>query len=185
MYIPLEEVARATLDALDRRWYELANIVQYHLYCDGSYTLPAFAASRKPEITQKTRWPSVITTQYTPRMQIEHIVGVAAGPLVESEMHQHGLKVQPVETLEASAVHQAVKWALRQTHPVTRFFDCDGAGFPAAGLAIPSAETRAIASATRALVHFAESHGVNITFTHVHSHKGHGLNELADTVAKA
>ena len=34
-------------------------------------------------------------------------------------------------------------------------------------------------------VHYAESHGVHIKFTHVHSHQGHGLNELADNMAKA
>ena len=48
-----------------------------------------------------------------------------------------------------------------------------------------SAETRTIAMATRALNHDAEAHGVTIKFTHVHSHQGHGLNELADNVAKA
>ena len=52
-------------------------------------------------------------------------------------------------------------------------------------VATPSADTRTIATATRALVHYAESHGVHIKFTHVHSHQGHGLNELADNMAKA
>ena len=69
--------------------------------------------------------------------------------------------------------------------PSNYFLDCAGASYPAAGLANPSAETKAIATATRALVHYAESHGVNIKFTHVHSHQGHGLNEFADNVANA
>ena len=34
-------------------------------------------------------------------------------------------------------------------------------------------------------MHYAESHGVRIEFTHVHSHQGHALNELADNMAKA
>ena len=105
--------------------------------------------------------------------------------MVESEMHQHEVEVQPAETSEAFTVHQAVKWALTQIHPVTAYFDCDGAGFPAAGLASPSVEASTIALATRALVFYAEAHGVNIKFTHVHSHRGHGLNELVDSVAKA
>ena len=65
------------------------------------------------------------------------------------------------------------------------YFDCAGACFPAAGLASLSEETRTIALATRALVHCAEAHAVTMNFTHVHSHQGHGLNELADNVAKA
>ena len=77
-----------------------------------------------------------------------------------------------------------MKLAITQTHPVTIFFGCTGAGFPTAELATLSVETRTIGLATRALAHFAESHGVNLTFTHVHSHKGHGLTELADNVAK-
>ena len=93
--------------------------------------------------------------------------------------------MQSPETSEAFAFHQAVKWTLTQTHSVTIYFDCVGAGFAAAELASPSAETRTIALATRALVHYAEAHGFTIHFTHVHSHQGHGLNELVDNVAKA
>ena len=82
----------------------------------------------------------------------------------------HGLKVQSAETAEVFAFHQAVKWALTPAHPVTIFYDCEGAGILAAGLATLSSETQTIAHATRALVHFAESHGVSIKFAHVHSH---------------
>ena len=42
-----------------------------------------------------------------------------------------------------------------------------------------------IERAPRALAHYAEGHGVTIKFAHVHSHQGHGMNELADNVAKA
>ena len=86
-------------------------------------------------------------------------------------------------------LHSAIKWALAQTgeawHPVTIYYDCAGAGDPAAGKATASAETKKIARATRALVHYAESHGVHIKFTHVHSLQGHAFNELADNMAKA
>ena len=67
---------------------------------------------------------------------------------------------------------------------MTIYVDCVGAGFPAAGLTSFFAEARTIALATRAGVHFAEAHGVTIHFAHVHSHQGHGLNELVDDVAK-
>ena len=69
--------------------------------------------------------------------------------------------------------------------PSRIFFDCAGAGQFAGGLATPSSDTTTIATATRDFVHYAESHGVHIKFTHVHSHQGHGLNELADNMAKA
>ena len=59
--------------------------------------------------------------QFTPRIQDEAIVGVAAGPMIQSEMEQQGLHVQSAETSEAFAFHQAVKWALAQAHPVTIF----------------------------------------------------------------
>ena len=83
---------------------------------------------------------------------------------------------------EVFAFHQVVKWALAPAHPVTFLFDCAGADKFAAGLAIPSSDTRIIATARRVLVHYAESHGVHIKFTHVHSHQGHGLG---DNMAKA
>ena len=104
-------------------------------------------------------------------------------------MAHHGLDKQSAETAEAFALHQAVKWALAQTsevwYPVTIFYDCAGASDPASGKATASVDTKQIARATRALVHYAESHGVRIEFTHVHSHQGHALNEPADNVAKA
>ena len=109
--------------------------------------------------------------------------------LFPQDMDHHGLETQSAETAEVFALHQAIKWALAHTgeslHPVTIFYDCAGAGDPAAGNATASAETKKIARATRALVHYAESHGVRIEFTHVHSHQGHALNEFADNIAKA
>ena len=152
LFIPLNEVARASLESLGCRSNSLANIVQYNLYCDGSFTLPALATSKRPERTQKAGWAFIIAAQYSPRAQDEAIVGVAAGPMVTGDIHQHGLQAQSAETSEAFALHQAVKWVFTQLFLVTIFFDCAGAGFPAAGLANPSTETRAIATATRAFV---------------------------------
>ena len=126
---------------------------------------------------RKQGGPFVIAVQTTPSVEDEVIVGIAAGLLLPQEMDQHGLETQSAETAEAFALHQAIKWAFAQTgeswHPVTIYYDCAGAGDPAAGKATASAETKKIARATRALVHYAESHGVHIKFTHVHSHRGH------------
>ena len=147
------------------------------------------ATTKKHGADQKAGWAFVVAAQTTPRAEDEVIVGIAAGPLLPQDMDHHGLERQSAETAEAFALHQAIKWALAQTgeswHPVTLFYDCAGAGDPAAGKATASAGTKKIARATRALVHYAESHGIRIEFTHVHSHQGHALNELADNMAKA
>ena len=153
MFVPLNEVARATLEKIDGRSIPLANIVQYNLYRDGSFTPPALATTKNAERTQKAGWAFVIAAQYYPRAPDETIVGVAASPMVQSDMDHHGLTLQSAETSGAFVFHQAVKWAIIQACPVTIFFDCAGAGLPAAGLANPFVETKAIAQATRALVH--------------------------------
>ena len=146
------------------------------------------ATTKKQGADQKAGWAFVVAGQTTPRAEDEVIVGIVAGPLLSQDMAYHGLDKQSAETAEAFALHQAVKWALAQTiflHPVTIVYDCAGAGDPASGKATASADTKIIARATRALVHYAESHGVRIEFTHFHSHQGHALNELADNMAKA
>ena len=91
--VPLNDVARATIESLDSRTNSPTNIVQYNLYCDGSYTRPAFATANHSEIIQKAGWAFIIAAQYFPRAQDEVIVGVAAGPMVLGDMHQHGLQV--------------------------------------------------------------------------------------------
>ena len=156
MFILLDEVARATLEGLDCRSNSLANIVQYNLYSDESFTLLAFATNKKAERTQKAGWAFIISAEYSPRAQDAAIVGAAFGPLVQRDMDQHGPTVQSAEASEAFAFHQAFKWAFLQPYPVTIVFDCAGAGFPAAGLANPSAEAKVIAKAKRAFVHYAE-----------------------------
>ena len=147
------------------------------------------ATTKKQGANQKAGWAFVVAAQTTPRSEDEIIVGIASGPLLPQDMAHHGLDKQSAETAEAFALHQAVKWALAQTrgvwHPVTIYYDCAGAGDPASGKATASEDIKQIARATRALVHYAESHGVRIEFTHVHSHQGHALNELADNMAKA
>ena len=104
----------------------------------------------------------MVTAQTLSSDRDEVIAGIAAGPLLPQEMARQGLTKQSAETAEAYALHQAVKCALAQTegvwHPVTIYYDCAGAGDPAAGRATPSADTKTIARATRALVHYAESH---------------------------
>ena len=181
IHVTLNELARAVLESLDCRINLVAQVVQYNLYCDGSYTPQTQPDSKKAGANQKVGWAFVIAAQFMPRIQEEAIIGLAAGPMIQSEMEQQGLQVQSAEASEAFALHQAVKWALAQAHgrkcaPVTMFYDCAGAGQPAPGLATPSSDTRTISTATRALVHYAESHGVHIRFTQVHSHQGHGLN---------
>ena len=78
---------------------------------------------KKAQRTQKAGWAFIIAAQYSPRAQDEAIVGMAAGPLIQSDMDQHGLTVQSAETSEAFAFHQAIKLALAQFYPVTIFFD--------------------------------------------------------------
>ena len=189
VHAELNEVARAAMDTLDFRFNSVPTTAQYKIYCDGSFTPPVHATTKREAADQKAGWAFVVTAQSSPTAADEVIVGIAAGPLLPQQIAQQGLTKQSAETAEAYALHQAVKWALAQTegswYPVTIYYDCAGAGDPAAGRATPSADTKTIARATRALVHYAESHGIHIEFEHVHSHQGHALNELADNMAKA
>ena len=122
-HVTLNEVARATLESLDCRMNSLAHVVQYNLYCDGSYTPPAFAITKRPGTIQNAGWAFIIAAQYSPRVQDEVIVWVAAGPMIQGEMDQQGLQVQSAETSEAFALHQSVKWAFSQPYPVTILLD--------------------------------------------------------------
>ena len=47
VHAELNELARAALDTLDSRSNLLPDIVQYNLYCDGSYTLQAHATTKR------------------------------------------------------------------------------------------------------------------------------------------
>ena len=127
VHAELNDVARGALDTLDCRFNLLPNIVQYHLYCDGSYTPQVHATTKRQGADQKAGWAFVIAAQTTPRVEDEVIVGIAAGPLLPQEMDQHVLETQSAETAEAVALHQAVKWALAPTgeswHPVTIYYD--------------------------------------------------------------
>ena len=55
LHVTLNEVARATLESLDCRINSIAQVVQHNLYCDGSYTLPVLASTKRPG-TIKKHW---------------------------------------------------------------------------------------------------------------------------------
>ena len=79
---------RAALESLDCRTNSVAQVVQHNLYCDGSYTPQTQPSSKKAGANQKAGWAFVIAAQFTPRIQDEAIIGVAAGPMIQSEMEQ-------------------------------------------------------------------------------------------------
>ena len=149
----LNDVSRAALDTLDCRFHLVPNVVQYNLYCDGSYTPQVHATTKRQGADQKAGWFFVIVARITPRAEDEVIVGIVAVPLMQKQMDQHSFQVQSAETFEVFALHQAVEWALSQSRPVTIFYDCAVASEPAAGKSTPSEDTKRIARATRALVH--------------------------------
>ena len=64
VHAELNEVARAALDLLDYRFNLLPNIVQYNLYCDGSYTPQVHATTKRQGATKKTGWAFVRDIMY-------------------------------------------------------------------------------------------------------------------------
>ena len=52
LHVTLNEVARAALESLDCRIHLIAQVFQYNLYCDGSYTSPTLAISKEPGTNQ-------------------------------------------------------------------------------------------------------------------------------------
>ena len=60
LHVTLNEVARATLESVDCRTNSLAHVVQYSLYCDGSYTPPALAGTKRPGTIKKAGWAFII-----------------------------------------------------------------------------------------------------------------------------
>ena len=103
------------MDTLDYRFNSLPTIVQYNIYCDGSFTPQVHATTKKQGADQKAGWAFVVAAQTTPRAEDEVIVGISAGPLLSQDMAYHVLDKQSAETAEAFAFHQAVKWSLAQT----------------------------------------------------------------------
>ena len=134
VHADVNEVASAAIDTLDYRFNSLPTIVQYNMYCDGSYTPEVHATTKKHGADQKAGWAFVVAAQTTPRPEDEVIVGIAAGPLLPQDMDHHGLETQSAETAEAFALHQAITWALIQTgeswHPVTMYYDLVRRGRP-------------------------------------------------------
>ena len=115
VHAELNEVAGAAIDKLDYRFNSLPTIVQYNIYCDGSFTPQVHATTNEQGADQEAGWAFVVAAQTTPRAEDEVIVGIASGPLLSQDMAYHGLDKQSAETAEAFAIHQAVKRAFAQT----------------------------------------------------------------------
>ena len=92
VHAELNEFARAALDTLDYRVNLVPTIVQYNIYCDGSYTLEVHATIKRHGTDQKAGWAFGVAAQTTPRVEDEVIVGIAAGPLLPEDMDHHGLE---------------------------------------------------------------------------------------------
>ena len=101
----LNEVARVAMDTLDYRLNSVATVVQYNLYCDGSFTFQVHATTKTQGADKKTGWALGIAAQTTPRAEDEVIVGIASGPLFPQEMFYHGLDNQAAETAAAFAIY--------------------------------------------------------------------------------
>ena len=86
----LHEVARAAMDTLDYRFNSVATVVQYHFYCDGSFTFQVHATTKKQGADKTTGWALGIAAQTTPRAEDEVIVGIASGLSLPQEIVYHG-----------------------------------------------------------------------------------------------
>ena len=64
-------------------------------------------------------------------------------------------------------------------------YDSTSAGKAAEGFYSAGPNIEAIARATTGIVHTLEAKSILVAFTHVHSHEGNPLYELADALAKA
>ena len=76
------------------------------------------------------------------------------------------------ELSEAIAVHEAVKWGLTRTEPITVHYDSKTAGQAAEGTALVAQNIAQITTATRGLVELAQTRGQAIAFEHVKLHEG-------------
>ena len=159
------------------------HVTTWHLYCDGSY----YTATSKH--TEKCAMAIVVVGEvFNLGVSNFYLADIIAAELEQHDIQYVGASQKGPDIAEAMAVHWAVIWILcfanaPQTADV--HYDSTSAGKPAEGLYSAGPNIEVVARATRGIVHTLEAKSMPVVFTHVHSHEGNPLNELADAIAKA
>ena len=159
------------------------HVTTWHLYCDRSY----YKATSKHE---ETCAMAVVVVGKLSFLVVSnfYLADIIAAELEEHDIHYVGSSQRGPHIAEAMAVHWASVWLLcfaRAPQTADVHYDSTSAGKPAEGLYSAGPNIEVVARATRGIVHTLEAKDLPVSFTHVHSHEGNTLNELADAIAKA
>ena len=136
--IPHKPVSKQGLLSFDYRGFICPTVVQWHLWCDGSFTPAKDPTTETPGLPPKAGWTFVIQAQTSPLVDSAAITCIAAGPLTPAGASASGIHILAPETAESFVIHQAVKWALAATEPVVVHFDCKASGHAAEATSHPT-----------------------------------------------
>ena len=98
-HIPHKPVSKQGLLNFDYRGLICPTVVQWHLWCDGSFTFAQHLTTDTPGLPPKAGWAFVILAQTSPLVDSAAIIGIAAGPLTPAGASASGIHTLAPETV--------------------------------------------------------------------------------------